>query len=242
MDHVAASGRGTRRACSRSSADPRVPDHPPGPHHSRNRPDFPTTAVNAGGCRGCVARRSRCSPACRPTTTHASSGERYRRVRQRRRGVARALQLDEAERSHLYDLIRTCGGTGPTRRRGVTPGGTTDGAARRRLDARHPAVVSNGRLDILHTNTLGRALFAPVSSPTEATAEQRPVRVPRPGRRGLYREWDAVADDTVALLRAEAGRNPHDENCPTSSASCRSAAPSSAPAGPPTTFASTHRA
>src|SRR3954452_22824903 len=32
-------------------------------------------------------------------------------------GVARALQLDEAEYNHLYDLIRTSGGTGPPRRR-----------------------------------------------------------------------------------------------------------------------------
>ena len=33
-----------------------------------------------------------------------------------------------------------------------------------------------------------------------------------PQARTFFREWDTVANDTVAILRAEAGRNPHDRD------------------------------
>jgi len=128
-------------------------------------------------------------------------------------GVARALQLDEAERNHLYDLIRTSGGSGPPRRR-PTSRREIRPTVQRVVDSMHatPAVVSNGRLDILHANALGRALFAPVLAFAD---RNRPPNSARfvfldPAAKDLYRLWDAVADDTVALLRAEAGRDPHD--------------------------------
>src|SRR5215207_5104920 len=128
-------------------------------------------------------------------------------------GVARALQLDEAERNHLYDLIRTSGGSGPPRRR-PTSRGEIRPTVQRVVDSMHatPAVVSNGRLDILHANALGRALFAPVfafADPNRPPNSARFVFLD-PAAKDLYRLWDAVADDTVALLRAEAGRDPHD--------------------------------
>src|SRR3954454_17272178 len=70
-------------------------------------------------------------------------------------GVARALQLDEAERNHLYDLVRTTGGTGSTRRRSPSRQEVRP-TVQRVVDSMHgtPAVVSNGRLDILHANPL----------------------------------------------------------------------------------------
>jgi hypothetical protein len=128
-------------------------------------------------------------------------------------GVARALQLDEAERNHLYDLIHTSGGSGPPRRRPTSPEQVRP-TVRRVVDSMHgtPAVVSNGRLDILHANALGRALLAPVFA---FAHPKRPPNSARfvfldPAAMDLYRLWGAVADDTVALLRAEAGRDPHD--------------------------------
>lgn len=128
-------------------------------------------------------------------------------------GVARALQLDEAERSHLLDLIRTSGGSGPPRRRPASRQQVRP-TVQRVVDSMigTPAVVSDGRLDVLHANALGRALFAPVfafAEPTRPPSSARFVFLD-PAAKDLYRRWDAVADDTVALLRAEAGRDPHD--------------------------------
>lgn len=75
-------------------------------------------------------------------------------------GIARGLQLDEAERAHLFDLVRAAGPTGAGRRRPtqqrVHPG------VQRILDSMTgtPAFVLNGRLDILAANDLGYALYA----------------------------------------------------------------------------------
>jgi transcriptional regulator with XRE-family HTH domain len=76
--------------------------------------------------------------------------------------VARALQLDEAERTHLFDLARSANrATRSPRRRAsqqIRPG------VQRTLDSMHgtPAFVLNGRLDILTANALGLALFSPI--------------------------------------------------------------------------------
>ena len=72
-----------------------------------------------------------------------------------------------------------------------------------------PAVVLNGRLDVLATNALGRALFFPWYE-TDATVNNARLVFLDPGSRLLFRDWDVVANDTVALLRAEAGRDPFD--------------------------------
>lgn len=129
--------------------------------------------------------------------------------------VARALQLDDAERAHLHDLIRTSGGAGVGRqRRRSSSRDEVRPTVQRIVDSMHgtPAVVSNGRLDVLYANALGRALFAPVyafAAPDPIPNSARFVFLD-PAAKDLYRAWDAVADDTVALLRAEAGRDPHD--------------------------------
>jgi MmyB-like transcription regulator ligand binding domain/Helix-turn-helix domain len=125
-------------------------------------------------------------------------------------GIAHALQLDEAERAHLLDLIRTAATTRPPRRRPAPQ--RVRPTVQRVLDsmAGTPAFVLNRRLDILAANDLGFALFSPIYA--------GPVRPPNNARfifldpyaGGFFRDWDKVANDTVALLRAEAGRDPHD--------------------------------
>ena len=74
-----------------------------------------------------------------------------------------------------------------------------------------PAVVLNARLDVLTFNSLGRSLFSPWYATGEETNNARLVFLD-PRAHSFFREWDKVADDTVALLRAEAGRNPHDRS------------------------------
>jgi transcriptional regulator with XRE-family HTH domain len=78
-------------------------------------------------------------------------------------GIAHALKLDEAERAHLLDLLRTAGPASRSRRRRLPAADRVRATIQRLADAMPtvPAVVMNGRLDVLATNPLGRALFAP---------------------------------------------------------------------------------
>jgi len=72
-----------------------------------------------------------------------------------------------------------------------------------------PAVVLNGRLDVLAANPLGRALFSPWYDADQPANNARVVFFD-PRATSLFRDWETVANDTVALLRAEAGRSPYD--------------------------------
>lgn len=125
--------------------------------------------------------------------------------------VANALQLDEAERAHLYDLA-AARRTRPARRSNK-PRGPLPASIQRVLDSmtESPAFVRNGRLDILAVNRLGRALYAPLFT----SGTQWPVNIARfqflePAGRGFFPDWDASLNTTVSLLRTEAGRAPHD--------------------------------
>jgi transcriptional regulator with XRE-family HTH domain len=124
--------------------------------------------------------------------------------------LARALQLDDAERAHLFDLARaTQTSTSPRRRRAkqrIRP------SVQHMLDAMAgvPAFVRNGRLDILGANRLGRALYsAHFDSPAQPPNTARFVFLDDHATT-FYTDWDRVAHDVVAILRAEAGRDPYD--------------------------------
>jgi transcriptional regulator with XRE-family HTH domain len=125
-------------------------------------------------------------------------------------GIAHALQLDDAERTHLLELIRTAGTTRPPRRRPAPQ--RVRPAVQRIIDSMTgtPAFVLNGRLDILTANDLGRALFSPVYADPVRPANTARFVFLDPHATEFFGDWDTVANDTVALLRAEAGRDPHD--------------------------------
>ena len=124
--------------------------------------------------------------------------------------LAAALRLDEAEREHLFALARAAG---PPRRRRRPPVQHVRPSVARVLKGMTdvPAFVQNGRLDVLATNALAQALYAPAfADPT------RPVNLARftflnPHARTLWSNWAGVADDSVAILRTEAGRDPFDK-------------------------------
>jgi transcriptional regulator with XRE-family HTH domain len=124
--------------------------------------------------------------------------------------LARALQLDEAERAHLFDLARAAGPTSRTRRRPkkqrVRP------SVQHTLDAitGAPAVVVNGRLDILAANHLGRALYSEMYRDPVRPANHARFIFLNPRAHDFYRDWERAANDTVAILRSEAGRDPYD--------------------------------
>jgi transcriptional regulator with XRE-family HTH domain len=126
-------------------------------------------------------------------------------------GIAHALRLDDAERAHLVDLLRTAGAPSRARKRRTPAADRVRPAIQRLLDAMPtvPAVVLSGRLDVLATNRLGRALFSPFYDTGEPVNNARLVFLD-PRAISLFRDWETVANDTVALLRAEAGRDPYD--------------------------------
>jgi transcriptional regulator with XRE-family HTH domain len=125
--------------------------------------------------------------------------------------LARALQLTDAERTHLFDLARAAGGA-PSGPRGASPTRLLPGI-QQIIDAmtQAAAYVRDARLDVLAANTLGRAVFSPLfESPTGPPNLARYVFLD-PTAPDFFPDWDTVATDYVALLRGEAGRNPDDK-------------------------------
>lgn len=123
--------------------------------------------------------------------------------------LARALQLDEAERDHLFALARAAG---PGSHRRPSPPTTVRPAVQQVLDAISdaPAWVRNSRHDILAMNRLGRALYAPVLADPRRPANTTRFVYLDPAAREFFVDWDRIAGDAAAMLRLEAGRNPHD--------------------------------
>ncbi|MFI2913848.1 helix-turn-helix transcriptional regulator [Streptomyces sp. PDY-4] len=126
--------------------------------------------------------------------------------------LCRALQLDDAERSHLHDLA-AAQRQRPTRRTARRAKETVPASLKRVLESMtgSPAFIRNGRLDILAVNDLGRALYAPLFT----AAAPAPVNIARfqfldPTSRGFFPDWNASVNTTVSLLRTEAGRAPGD--------------------------------
>jgi transcriptional regulator with XRE-family HTH domain len=124
--------------------------------------------------------------------------------------LARALELDEAERAHLYDLARAAGPAARTRRRSAQQ--RIRPSVQRILDAMTgaPALVQNGRLDVLSANRLGYALYSELFADPVRPANHARFVFLSPRARDFYADWNRAANDTVAILRSEAGRDPYD--------------------------------
>jgi transcriptional regulator with XRE-family HTH domain len=127
--------------------------------------------------------------------------------------LAEALQLDESERAHLLDLARAASATRgparrPARRRGAQP---VRPALQQLLDAmtEAPALIRNGRLDILATNRLGEALYRPMFQDPARPVNMARYQFLNPGAAEYMTELDRQRATVAALLRTEAGRDPY---------------------------------
>jgi transcriptional regulator with XRE-family HTH domain len=127
--------------------------------------------------------------------------------------LARALQLDDAERGHLFDLARAAQPIGPARRRRPAKQRIRP-SVQQILDAitGAAAFVRNERLDILAANQLGQALYSEMFAGTVRSPNSARFIFLDPRAHDLYRDWSRAADDVVAVLRAAAGRDPHDRD------------------------------
>ncbi|MFL4480393.1 helix-turn-helix transcriptional regulator [Paeniglutamicibacter sp. ORCA_105] len=125
--------------------------------------------------------------------------------------LVRALQLDDVEERHLRDLMRASSTEVRPARHRPAPTNIRP-AVQRMLDAMGelPAVIQNGRLDIVAANRMGRALyFDQFDTPTPPANHARFTFLDPRGRQ-FAPNWEQAANDIVAILRAEAGRDPHD--------------------------------
>ncbi|SFS16683.1 Helix-turn-helix domain-containing protein [Microbacterium sp. cf046] len=124
--------------------------------------------------------------------------------------LARALQLDDAETAHLFDLAHTANASptaSRTRKRvdGLRP------SILRLLDAitDAPAMIRNNYFDYVAANRLGRALYSPVFA--EPAPNSARFAFLNPVAPDFYVDWDKNTQELVATMRGEAGRNPYDK-------------------------------
>lgn len=129
--------------------------------------------------------------------------------------VSRALQLSDAEHSHLLDLARNADGipsSGRNRRRSskpAAPRNSLEWALASITDS--VAVVRDQRQNIVAFNTLGKAFYSPLIGDGGRVPNFARFQFLDPAAHDFYPDWDLFADMCVAVIRAEAGRDPHDK-------------------------------
>ncbi|MDI9948052.1 helix-turn-helix transcriptional regulator [Rhodococcus sp. IEGM 1305] len=128
--------------------------------------------------------------------------------------ISRTLQLDDTEREHLLDLARAADGISTSRRprRRASKQPPARPSLQWALDAITDGIafVRNQHQDLLATNALGRAFYAPLIGDGGLTPNLARFQFLDPASRDFYPDWDAFAEMCVSIMRAEAGRDPHD--------------------------------
>ncbi|MDR7275620.1 helix-turn-helix transcriptional regulator [Catenuloplanes atrovinosus] len=128
--------------------------------------------------------------------------------------IARALQLDDAERGHLLHLAQAANGSNVLTRPSRRPRqATARPSLQWTLDAiTSPAIVANGRQDLIAANLLGRAMYADIYAYPSPTPNFARFTFLDSAARRLFPDWELFADMTVANLRTAAGVDPHDKS------------------------------
>jgi transcriptional regulator with XRE-family HTH domain len=128
--------------------------------------------------------------------------------------IAEALQLDDTERAHLFDLARAADGipTSGRGRRRPTRVSVSRPSLSWALDAITDGVafVRNQQQDLLATNALGRVFYRQLIGDGGRTPNMARFQFLDPASREFYPDWDLFAQMCVDIMRAEAGRDPHD--------------------------------
>jgi transcriptional regulator with XRE-family HTH domain len=121
--------------------------------------------------------------------------------------VARALQLSDTERQHLFALAK------PTRQRprAVAAQHARPGLVQALENITDiPALVLGHRLDVLATNRLIRALYPDFDAMPASERNMARYMFLNPAARDLYVDWAETAREQVGMLRLYASHHPHD--------------------------------
>lgn len=126
--------------------------------------------------------------------------------------IVQALRLDDAERSHLFDLARSVSSSAAVRRRrSRRPTPTVRPALQWLLDSiSTPAAVRDTTSTFLAWNMMAQALYAPLLAEPAPELAHRAPNMARfvfldPRSRSFFPNWQQSAEDTVAILRLAAG-------------------------------------
>lgn len=122
--------------------------------------------------------------------------------------IGRVLRLDDTEQAHLRDLIRPARAA---RRAAPRDGQSVRPGLQLLLDTMTgtPAFVLGRRMDVLAWNTLADVIVGFSRKPPAERNQARQVFLD-PTAPDCYPDWAAVAAETVAYLRLDAGRHPDD--------------------------------
>lgn len=124
--------------------------------------------------------------------------------------LVRALQLNEAESAHLFDLSRAA--TGPRREPRTKPEPKVSPRVAQLLDAMRdvPALAMNKISTPVASNALGRALFPDLFPADAAPLNHARYLFLDERSRSFYPDWEDSARGTVSSLRLLAGHDPSD--------------------------------
>ena len=149
--------------------------------------------------------------------------------------VARALQLNDLESSHLFTLAK------PSRSRSRALPPQQVPGLRLEVDSITdvPALVLGRRMDVLAANPLARALFTDFDALPRVSATWPAWFFQDDHVRSVCADWRAAAQGIVANLRLYAGRYPDDPALAELVGICRCRIPTSVAGGPTTTWIST---
>lgn len=123
--------------------------------------------------------------------------------------IARALQLDDIERRHLFDLAGVAP-TAATEAQVPAPSSVPPSVQRVLASMTIPAIAYNTRQDVVAANLAGRAMFEwmlEADRPNLAQFIFLDSRAPQ-----FYGDWPLACSLTAAMLRYEAGRDPLNED------------------------------
>ncbi|MBM4725359.1 helix-turn-helix domain-containing protein [Prescottella equi] len=143
------------------------------------------------------------------------STDYYTRIEQGRRHASSAvldalghvLHLDEQERAYMFDLA----GRVDTRTDRRAAQQVNPQLARILGQITSPAFVLGRRMDVLAWNDLAAALITDFDAVPVKDRNYARLMFDNPTMRRLNVDWESMARACVAMLRMEAGQNPHDK-------------------------------
>lgn len=125
-------------------------------------------------------------------------------------GLARVLNLDEAERKYLNNLVAQANeGIRPVAKPRAT---SVRPSVLRLLETIQdvPAYVRNSRLEIVAANAMAKRFFSQTFDSQGARPNIAKFVYLDSRAQDFYVDWEKIATDTVGVLRAQASKDPYD--------------------------------